>query len=262
MPRRKKRKLETVVEDIYEVVGRLGQGETIDVKEEHIDAYGEFMKQALKDWLTPSANQQPMLRMSNIGKPMRQLWYDMNSERKATGVTAPTMIKFLYGHILERVVLFLTELAGHEVTDEQKEIKVSGILGHMDCKIDGEVIDIKSASGFAFQKFANGTLAESDAFGYMAQLSGYEHAEGTNKGGLVAINKENGELALFRPEELDKVNIETKIRTVKKIIKSDSPPELCYQPIADGVYGNIKLPRECGWCPHKFEFHKDTNEVK
>ena len=172
------------------------------------------------------------------------------------------MIKFLYGHILERVVLFLTELAGHEVTDEQKEIKVSGILGHMDCKIDGEVIDIKSASGFAFQKFANGTLAESDAFGYMAQLSGYEHAEGTNKGGFVAINKENGELALFRPEELDKVNIETKIRTVKKIIKSDSPPELCYQPIADGASGNMKLPRECGWCPHKFECHKDSNDGK
>ena len=105
-------------------------------------------------------------------------------------------------------------------------------------------------------------MAESDAFGYMAQLSGYEHAEGTNKGGFVAINKENGELALFRPEELDKVNIETKIRTVKKIIKSDSPPELCYQPIADGASGNMKLPRECGWCPHKFECHKDSNDGK
>ena len=45
MPRRKKRKLETVVEEIYEVVGRLGQGDAIDVKEEHIDAYGELMKQ-------------------------------------------------------------------------------------------------------------------------------------------------------------------------------------------------------------------------
>jgi len=262
MPRKKKKNLDTLIEDIYSVVGELGEGKAIDVSEEDLDKFGEFMRQALKDWLTPRANQKPTLRMSNIGRPQRQLWFDMKRDSYGGGVSPPTMIKFLYGHILERVVLFLTELAGHEVTDEQKEIKVNGILGHMDCKIDGEVIDIKSASGFAFQKFANGTLAESDAFGYMAQLSGYEHAEGTNKGGFVAINKESGELALFRPEELDKVNIETKIRTVKKIIKSDSPPELCYQPIADGASGNMKLPRECGWCPHKFECHKDSNDGK
>ena len=262
MPRRKKRKLETVVEDIYEVVGRLGQGETINVKEEHIDAYGEFMKQALKDWLTPRANQQPMLRMSNIGKPMRQLWYDMNSELKATGVTAPTMIKFLYGHILERVVLFLTELAGHVVTDEQKEININGILGHMDCKIDGEVVDIKSASNFAFQKFKNGTLAENDIFGYMAQLSGYETAEGTDKGGFLAINKETGELALYCPEELDKINIDDRINKVRKSISSKTPPELCYRPIPEGSSGNFKLARECTYCPHKFECHKDTNDGK
>ena len=68
------------------------------------------------------------------------------------------MIKFLYGHIPERVVLFLTELAGHKVTDEQKEVKVGGILGHMDCKIDGEVIDIKSASGYVFQSLRTALL--------------------------------------------------------------------------------------------------------
>ena len=80
----------------------------------------------------------------------------------------------------------------------------------MDCKIDGEVIDIKSASGYAFQKFKNGTLADDDAFGYMAQLAGYEKAEGTTGGGFLAINKENGELALFKPQELDKPNITAK----------------------------------------------------
>ena len=106
----------------------------------------------------------------------------------------------------------MTELAGHKVTDEQKEVKVGGILGHMDCKIDGEVVDIKSASGYAFQKFKNGTLAEDDVFGYMAQLAGYEQAEKSTGGGFLAINKENGELALFKPEELDKPNITAKIK--------------------------------------------------
>ena len=113
----------------------------------------------------------------------------MNSEKEPTGVPAPTMIKFLYGHILERLVLFLVEIAGHKVTDEQKEIKINGVMGHMDCKIDGQVIDIKSASGFAFQKFKNGTLAEQDAFGYMAQLAGYEHAEASDQGGFLLSTK-------------------------------------------------------------------------
>ena len=219
------------------------------------------MRQALKDWLTPRANKKPTLRMSNIGRPERQLWFDMKKDNYTNnGVNPPTMIKFLYGHLLERVVLFLTELADHDVTDEQKEIKVKGILGHMDCKIDGEVIDIKSASNFAFKKFVNGTLAESDAFGYMAQLSGYEAAEGTNNGGFVAINKETGELALFRPEELDKINIESKIKKVKSLLKDDNPPDFCYQTIPDGASGNMKLPRECGWCSHKFECYKDSND--
>ena len=67
----------------------------------------------------------------------------------------------------------------------------------MDCVIDGEVVDIKTASGFAFKKFRDGTLAEDDAFGYMAQLAGYEQAEGTKNGGFLALNKESGELAMF-----------------------------------------------------------------
>ena len=55
----------------------------------------------------------------------------------------------------------------------------------MDCKIDGEVVDVKSASAMSFKKFKNGTLYEDDPFGYIAQLAGYEHNEGTNNGRIV-----------------------------------------------------------------------------
>ena len=41
------------------------------------------------------------------------------------------------------------------------------------------------------------------------------------KGGFLAMNKETGELALFRPSEFDKPNIKKKIRDVKKAIKLD-----------------------------------------
>lgn len=258
----KKKQLDTVVQDIYDTVAILGRGEPLEVTEEQLDQYAEFMKEALKDWLTPRANKQPTLRMSNVGKPSRQLWYDLKSDREPVGIKPETMIKFLYGHILERVVLFLTELAGHEVTDEQKEVKVSGVLGHMDCKIDGEVVDIKSASGYAFQKFKNGTLADDDPFGYMSQIAGYEYSEGTDQGGFLTINKENGELALFRPQELDKPNIKAKIKKIKSQLKAETPPDRCYTPIPDGASGNMKLPRMCTYCPHKFECHKDANDGK
>jgi hypothetical protein len=166
---KKNKQLNTLIDDIYNVVGKLGEGEPLKITDEQYKSFGVYMEHALRDWATPRGKRKFTLRMSNIGKPQRQLWYDMNSNKQDVGVDAPTMIKFLYGHILERLVLFLVEIAGHKVTDEQKEIKIDGIMGHMDCKIDGEVIDIKSASDFGFKKFKSGTLPEHDSFGYMSQ---------------------------------------------------------------------------------------------
>jgi hypothetical protein len=254
------KKLDTVVEDIYSSIEDLGKGKPIKVSEEDLDKFGDFMKEAMKDWLTPRANRKPSLRMSNIGKPERQLWYEMKSDPKDVAIPAPTMIKFLYGHILERVVLFLTELSGHEVTDEQKEVRVEGIVGHMDCKIDGEVVDIKSASNFAFKKFSEGTLPQNDPFGYLSQLAGYEYNEETSNGAFLTINKESGDLVVYCPSNEDKPDIKSKINKIQKQLKQDTPPPRCYKPVDDGAYGNQKLPRECKYCSFKFECHKDAND--
>jgi len=257
------KKLDTLVEDIYDKLSVLSDGESLNIDDKTIDAFGESMKEVLSQWANPRPRDSGTLRMSNIGKPMRQLWYDMRSESKTTERIKPSVfIKFLYGHLLEEVLLMLIKIAGHEVTDEQKEVSVSGIKGHMDCVIDGEVIDIKTASGFAFKKFYNKTLAEDDMFGYLPQLAGYEAAMGTNKGGFLAMNKESGELALYRPNSFDKPDIKKKIKTVKKLIKIDTPPELCYNPIPDGAAGNMQIARGCTWCRHKFECHSDANEGK
>ena len=256
----KKKTLDTLVQDIYDKLDTLTEGKSLNVSEETADAFGEAMKKALLHWSAEHPVDKPTLRMSNVGKPNRQRWYDMKSENQKNNFTAPVQIRFLYGHILEEVVLFLARLAGHEVTDEQKEITVSGIKGHMDCKIDGEVVDIKTASGFAFKKFKEGTLPDDDPFGYMAQIAGYEEAEGTEHGGFLTLNKESGELALFRPQELDKPNIKQRIKTLKAQIKKDTPPELCYNPVPDGKAGNMKIARGCTWCRHKFVCHSDAND--
>ena len=157
--KKNKKTLDTLVEDIYNELSALGKGEHLNIDEDTIEQFGESMKQILYDWSHPSPRGKPSLRMSNIGKQPRQLWYEMNSDSENTEVISPpTFIKFLYGHLLEEIVLFLVKLSGHEVTSEQKEIKVSGIKGHMDCVIDGEVVDVKTASSYAFKKFKDGVV--------------------------------------------------------------------------------------------------------
>jgi hypothetical protein len=257
-----KKTIDTLVEDIYNKIGVLADGEHIDLDEDTIEQFGESMKEILYNWSHPEPRGKSTLRMSNIGKKERQLWFDMKTEGTPERMPPSLFIKFLYGHLLEEIVLFLIKLSGHTVTSEQKEVTVSGIKGHMDCVIDGEVVDIKTASGFAFKKFKDGTLAENDIFGYLAQLAGYEAAEGTSNGGFLALNKESGELALYKPDNFDKPNIKKKIKDVKAAVKLDKPPKLCYNPIPDGKSGNMQLPRECVYCRHKFECHKDSNEGK
>jgi hypothetical protein len=202
-----------------------------------------------------------MLRMSNIGRPARQLYYSQKDTQEIKH-HASTQIKFLYGHIMEDLLIFLTKLSEHAVTDEQKEVLVDDVLGHMDCKIDGEVIDIKTASGFGFKKFKNKTLAEDDPFGYVSQLAGYERAEGTDNGGFLALNKESGELTLYQPEDLDKPNVNTLISNIESVLKGEAPPDKCYKPIKSGSKGNMKLPMGCVYCSHKFVCNADTNDGK
>jgi hypothetical protein len=255
-----KKTLDTLVQDIYEVIEVLNEDEAIDIPEDMYEQFGRDMEDALRHWATPIDRPKNGLRMSNIGRPLRRLWYDLNTEKEKEQIDAPTFIKFLYGHLLEVLLLFFVRLAGHVVESEQKEVTVSGIKGHMDSVIDGEVIDVKTASGYAFKKFKDGTLAQNDSFGYLSQLAGYEKAEKTNNGGFLVMNKETGELTVFIPDDLEKPNITHRIKEVKQAVQRKTPPEYCYPPIPDGVSGNMKLPRDCTWCPHKFECHKDAND--
>lgn len=251
--------LSTLVNDIYDTVADLNIGEK-EIPDELLADVTAGIGNAIIEWATPRDRSNSVLRMSSIGKPARQLYYaDKYKENETSTPDAATLIKFLYGHILEELLLFLVKLADHEVTDEQKEVTVNNIKGHMDCKIDGEVIDIKSASGFSFRKFQHGTLRDNDPFGYMSQLAGYEEAEGTSNGGFLAINKESGELALYQPEELDKPNVKKLINNLLDLFKTKELPDKCYKPIAAGTKGNMKLPMNCVYCYHKIECHSDTN---
>lgn len=255
--------IDTLIEDIYATLEPLTEGKPLDVSDELIEEFGEAMKQAFIGWARPTERDSNFnLRMSNIGRPLRQLWYDSRAEAKDSSMSSSLMVKFLYGHLLEELALLLVKLSGHTVSDQQKEVSVDSIAGHMDCKIDGQVVDVKTASSFSFSKFKYGTLAENDPFGYLGQLAGYEAAEGTNSGGFLVINKESGELCLFVPEDLDKPNIKDRIKTVKNVIASDAPPERCYPLEDDGAKGNQKISKNCSYCNYKHDCYADANDGK
>ncbi len=251
-----------VVEDIYKELDKLNDG-PLDIPEETLQNFGLAMTQVIKEWSQPKARDNKFyLRMSNIGRPARRLWFDKQTEAENRRLEPSLFVKFLYGHLLEEVILFLVRMSGHKVTDEQKEIDIEGIKGHMDCKIDGTVVDVKSASNFSFSKFKKGLLREDDPFGYIAQLSAYEEAEQSTDAGFLVINKETGELCLHQPDELDKPNVKNHIKELKKKLDLDTPPDLCYSPIPEGKAGNMRIAKNCMYCPYKKECFKDSNNGK
>jgi hypothetical protein len=250
-----------LVSDIYKLVESKEVAEGVDI-EACIDQFGEAVKVLMRQEFTEKRDDSRKLRMSNIGREDRFLWNVYNDVDKGEDIQPHTYVKFLYGHIIEELLLFLTRAAGHEVTDEQKKCEVNGIKGSMDCRIDGVVTDVKSTSTFAFKKFKEGTLAYDDPFGYVAQIKGYAHSEGETKFGWLAMDKQNGHLTylLYDTEDtqapihdLISYDIGDRIEHIKKVVEQKEPPSVCYEPIADGKSGNQKLAIGCSYCAYKKE---------
>tara|TARA_R110002167_G_scaffold18168_1_gene68512 strand:+ start:495 stop:1379 length:885 start_codon:yes stop_codon:yes gene_type:complete len=252
---------ETLVSDIYHMIDTKEIPEGVDV-EEAIETFGENCKQMMRNNITEHEFDSRKLRMSNIGKKDRQLWYSYNGY-KGEELMPHTRIKFLYGHLIEEMVLALTKLSGHSVTDEQKKAEVDGIKGSMDCKIDGVLTDVKSSSPYGFKKFKDGSLINDDPFGYIDQIKGYAHSEGVTDVGWLVMDKTNGHLTYLKYDMADesqwywsKLNffsIAERIKNIKRVVKSETPPSRCYEPVADGKSGNMKLPVGCSYCAYKHE---------
>tara|TARA_Y100000114_G_C11693316_1_gene294684 strand:+ start:109 stop:957 length:849 start_codon:yes stop_codon:yes gene_type:complete len=234
----------------------------VKVSEELIEEVGEEIKQALRDWSNPKPQQGFTLRASNIGKPLRKLWFEKRKQNIDEPLSASLNLKFLYGHILESLVIFLVKLSGNKVTDQQKEIEVNGVKGHIDCKINDTVVDIKSASKFSFNKFSKGLLAEEDPFGYIPQLTAYEHAEKSKSSYFLVVDKESGELCTYEPDNLEKPDITKLISYVMDCLESDITPDKCFSTIPEGKKGNKRLSANCTYCEFKRECYKDSNNGK
>ena len=228
----------TLIPDIHKLLEEGKEG----VNEKHLKEFFKALRDDIAIFLSAEKRDtKGMLRMSSIGKKDRKLWYDINKGVQED-LDAQTKLKFFFGNLVESFLLFLVQESGHLVTDRQKEVVVNSIKGHIDCKIDGIVVDVKSASDFGFKKFKNNTLYIDDPFGYVAQLSGYIQAEDGENGYFLAYNKS--------------------INDLKKLVKSKQIPDKCYGDVQDGKQGNRILDKNCFYCDYKIECWQDANKGK
>lgn len=245
--------IETLIPDIYSLFDK-----GADLSKDGIAAFATTISSIISDrfasYKEPRKNH---LRMSNIGKNPLQLWYDINGTHSVPTTTPSDKLKFLFGDIIEALILFLASEAGHAVTRQQEEVRLEGIVGHLDAFIDGELTDVKSASKYAFNKFqSEQSLRADDSFGYVEQLSGYGNATDRSHGFFVVCNKESGELQLCK---LRCDDVRPRIKDLKNILAQPEPPFKCTNDQALGLSGNRSLSYPCTYCTHKHECWRDAN---
>lgn len=245
--------ISTLVNDIYSL---FDPNSNHEASEELLEEFANNLKAVLRQRLKSSARGEARgIRFSMLGKKDRQVWMDNHPDPTLEEQMRPqTYMKFLYGDVIEQLYLYLAKEAGHNVTDEQREVEVNGILGHIDARIDGVVVDVKSASSYGFEKFKKGTVEQDDPFGYVEQLAGYASVLTPGEDAYwLAIDKTTAELCLspLSKQVIKHHHPEPRIDHLKEVIARDEPPELCYQPVPDGKSGNMKLDTGCSYCQHK-----------
>ena len=256
------KQIETLVEDIYGLFNLTPIERDEKEVDELIDKFGDMLKVHIKEFMYSKPRDSGNLRLSAIGKPNRQIWYDVNTEATEEQLPPSTRIKFLYGYILEELLLLCASVAGHTVEAQQKEVSVEGVLGHQDAVIDGVLVDCKSASGFSFKKFESNTIAEDDPFGYIAQISAYAQANDIDKAAFLVIDKSTGKICLTPVHAMEMINAGKRIKFLKNIVARSSIPNRCYDSVPDGKSGNYKLPIGCVYCRHKTLCWSDANQGK
>ncbi len=251
------KKIDTLIRDIHEII----QDDNHKIKPENMKLFLDHVEREISRSLEESSIREPQLRMSILGRPDRQLWYEFHYGRKEK-VSPENRMRFAYGHFLEAFILMLAREAGHTVECEQEALDIDGVPGHLDAVIDGEVVDIKSTSPWAYKKFADVTLREQDSFGYIPQLSAYAVAKGKERGYFLAVNKSTAEMTMLEIGKHGLINPKRRIEHLREVLSQSQPPiTKCYLPVPDKIQPlNKLLHRECHYCPFKEECWKDAND--
>ena len=238
--------------------------------EEQAKAFGEECEQIMLSVMEPQKDRSGSLRLSAIGKPARQQYMGYHGV-PGEEIEGATYIKFLYGHLIEAMVVSLAKMSGHTVERQQEVVHCGPVKGHIDGFVDGTLVDIKSASSKGFKKFEKNELHLDDAFGYIGQLKAYAHALEQDKFGWIALDKTTGRLCVLEYDTKDKdapyadtinYDIVKHVDTIVKTVEGDTPPPRCYEDEPAGKSGNRKLAVGCAFCPYKHTCWDNLREFK
>lgn len=200
------------------------------------------------------------LRMSNIGRPTCQLWFEKNKPETALPKPSTFVMTMMIGDIVEAVFKGILTEAGvtYEDTDTVSlPVGENNIKGSYDIVINDAVDDIKSASPWSYtNKFESfDSLAKGDSFGYVGQLAGYAKASNKKAGGWWVVNKGNGEFKYVPAASVDKDAVLDDIQQTHNYIANDEPFERCFSAEPETYRGkpsgNMKLTKQCSFCSHK-----------
>ena len=237
----------------------------------NIDKICEDIKEALhRQFGSQNSRKEFRLRMSNIGRPTCQLWFEKNKPDEGMPFPSTFVMNMMLGDIVESVFKGLLRQAGVAYEDSKKvsmELTIdSKIEGTYDIVIDDAVDDIKSASDWSYRnKFESfDTLAKEDPFGYVGQLAGYAQALNKRAGGWWVINKANGSFKYVPADGLDLTKEIEKLSNNISIVQNNEF-ERCFEPIEETFRGkptgNKILGTTCSFCRFKHSCWTDLQEL-
>jgi len=245
---------------VFEYLSKAVKGET-DMAEDIRKQVASDVEAALEKQFSSGPRDKFRLRMSNIGRPTCQLWFEKNDPEDKTPLPPHFLMNMIIGDIVEAVFKGLLRAAEVDFKDNDNVTLKLGdgteIKGEYDMVLDGRVDDVKSASPWSYKNKFNTfeTLANSDSFGYVSQLVGYAEAAGLDVGGWWVVNKANGEFKYVDANSVDKSAVMESIEQTVGYINDDKPFDRCFEPVAETHYrkltGNLKLGTECGFCSYK-----------
>jgi hypothetical protein len=210
------------------------------------------------------------LRMSNVGRPTCQLWFQKNMPEKALPKPTTFVMNMLLGDIVEAAFKGILKEAGVKYEDKDNyvelELEDTTVKGSYDLVINDAVDDVKSASDWSYRnKFESyETLSASDPFGYVGQLAGYAKASGKKAGGWWVVNKANGNIKYIAATGLD---IDTEVTKLNSTVTTvnDNVFARCFNPVPETfrgkVTGNTVLNSNCKFCDFRHECFSTLEEL-
>jgi hypothetical protein len=239
------------------------------MSQENIEQVATDIKDALNRQFNTKRDEKFRFRMSNIGRPSCQLWFEKNKPETALPKPTTFVMNMMIGDIVEAVFKAVLREANvkFEDTDNVKlELDENHtISGSYDLAINDAVDDIKSASDWSYKyKFDSfESLASGDSFGYVGQLAGYAKASNKKAGGWWVLNKANGHFKYVRANidmnyELDKIKDNIKKAEAEELVR-------CFEPEPETFRGketgNIVLNKNCTFCSYRTTCWENLTEL-